>query len=82
MGRTRALVSGSGSPWHAGGCVERRGVLVVSHRLEPVRTADRVLVVDAGTIVAEGTGTDVDRPESPVGRRLFAHASASVDASP
>jgi ATP-binding cassette subfamily B protein len=32
-----------------------RAVLVIAHRLATVRRADRILVMEAGRIVAEGT---------------------------
>ncbi len=49
-----------------------RTVLVVAHRLSTVREADRIFVLEAGRVVAEGTHADLVGRDGPY-RRLFGH---------
>jgi ABC-type multidrug transport system fused ATPase/permease subunit len=55
-----------------------RTILVIAHRLSTVRSADRILVVDQGRIVAGGRHEDLQRT-SPLYRRL---ASTLIDDRP
>jgi ATP-binding cassette subfamily B protein len=50
---------------------QSRTTLVIAHRLATVKQADRILVLDAGRIVAEGTHTDL-MATSPLYARLAA----------
>ena len=58
-----------------------RTVLVVAHRLETIRGADRIVVVDRGRV--DGVGTHAELlDESPVYRRLWrAHEAATAASS-
>ncbi|MDP2713167.1 MAG: ABC transporter ATP-binding protein [Solirubrobacteraceae bacterium] len=48
-----------------------RTVIVVAHRLDTVREADQIVVVDEGRVVGSGTHDDLVR-DAPVYRRLWA----------
>lgn len=49
-----------------------RTVLIIAHRLSAVRDADRILVLDQGTLIEEGSARELaDRPDG-----LFAHLLA------
>ncbi|MEJ0044748.1 MAG: hypothetical protein WDN04_00195 [Rhodospirillales bacterium] len=43
-----------------------RTTLVVAHRLATVRRADRILVIEAGRVVASGTHNDLLRETGPL----------------
>jgi len=49
----------------------QRTTFVIAHRLSTVRAADRIIVLDEGTVVAEGTHETL-RQDSPLYRELAA----------
>jgi ABC-type multidrug transport system fused ATPase/permease subunit len=55
-------------------------VVLVGHRPEAVRLADRVIVLDAGRVVAEGTHEEL-LSRSPVHQKLFGTGAADVGAA-
>jgi ATP-binding cassette subfamily B protein len=58
-----------------------RTTLVVAHRLSTIRAADRVLVLDAGRIVADGTHVEL-LASSEAYRKVLAHAHAHEETPP
>ncbi|MBN9644518.1 ABC transporter ATP-binding protein [Corynebacterium mendelii] len=60
--------------------VKGKTVLVIAHRPESVTGADRIIVVDRGRIVANGTPEQVK--DNPLYSALFTHARCGDDAAP
>jgi ATP-binding cassette subfamily B protein len=54
-----------------------RTSIVIAHRLQTARTADRILVVDAGCIVEDGSHTDLLAADGVYGRMWNAFTSSS-----
>jgi len=54
-----------------------RTTLLITHRLSQIRWADRILVLDQGTLVADGTHEDLLRTSEPY-RRIFARYDAAL----
>jgi ATP-binding cassette, subfamily B, bacterial len=60
------------------GLRHHRTTLVIAHRLSTVRAADRIIVLDRGTVVAEGTH-DTLLQTSPLYRELATHLTDASD---
>ncbi len=57
----------------------RRTMITIAHRLHTVRRADRLLVLDAGRVVAEGTHQDLARQPGPYRELLEASLPAAME---
>ncbi|QIK37660.1 thiol reductant ABC exporter subunit CydD [Caldichromatium japonicum] len=55
-----------------------RTLLVIAHRLQTVRRADRILVLDQGRVVEEGTHTSLLAAHGQYARLVAAHAGGQV----
>jgi len=51
--------------------MQRRTSIVIAHRLSTIRQADRILVIDQGNIVEEGTHASLLKRENGIYRNLF-----------
>jgi ATP-binding cassette subfamily B protein len=54
-----------------------RTCIVIAHRLSTVRALDRILVFDRGSVVEEGSHTDLMQRTGPY-RDLFTHQAAGL----
>jgi len=56
-----------------------RTMITIAHRLHTVRKADRLIMLDAGRIVAEGTHEDLARRQGPYRELLDASLPAAIE---